>query len=461
MNMRNKFFFLFLSLLFTFLLPNYANAALNGIEVPKKGKVIICHYPPGNIPNVQNISISVSALNAHLWDGVAGDQHQFDELEVNGICPYAESQKTAAAAVITVATQTLTAAQEDLKTATAEVATATKNLTDAKEDLKKEKEKDNDKKHSQSTKVADLTQKVDIAQTALNTAIDKQNTAQAAVTAAENNLATVESTSGAVVAAVNAVDSEIAAEKENPNPTKITICHVNNPGNGRVEIIDVSTNGWDDGKNTAYSRHESHIDDEIFNPSKPCTSIGSVAPTVDTVDGQTVPQVNPSTPVETTDTTPLITGSVGATRLEKEEPFSVTVNGVIYTEGADLILKANKTWSLQIPETNKLSGGIYEVKATRSGNNDKTSNEFKLIATCVAPKILNRAKTACITTPTVNVNPISAETTTILVPIDGTFGGEPLVDNVGSQENVRVRVGNDFYFRSHQQVVKGAKIYGH
>ena len=52
--------------------------------------------------------------------------------------------------------------------------------------------------------------------------------------------------------------------------------------------------------------------------------------------------------VTTTDTTPILTGSVGATALGGGETFSVTVNGTTYTTANGLGISGT-TWS-SLPE---------------------------------------------------------------------------------------------------------------
>ena len=46
----------------------------------KGKKVNICHFPPGNTANVQQINISTSALSTHLT-------HHDDAFQINGVCP--------------------------------------------------------------------------------------------------------------------------------------------------------------------------------------------------------------------------------------------------------------------------------------------------------------------------------------------------------------------------------------
>ncbi len=66
----------------------------------------------------------------------------------------------------------------------------------------------------------------------------------------------------------------------------------------------------------------------------------------------------------TADTTPILTGSVGAAPLGGGETFSVTVNGTTYTTGNGLGISGT-TWSLELPTA--LASGQYDVRAVRSG----------------------------------------------------------------------------------------------
>jgi len=57
-----------------------------------EGKVEICHLPPGNPENVQNIEIGISALEAHLAHGdllgeCIGEHAEADDDEVVAVTP--------------------------------------------------------------------------------------------------------------------------------------------------------------------------------------------------------------------------------------------------------------------------------------------------------------------------------------------------------------------------------------
>ncbi|HYC53038.1 MAG TPA: DUF4347 domain-containing protein, partial [Gemmatimonadaceae bacterium] len=63
----------------------------------------------------------------------------------------------------------------------------------------------------------------------------------------------------------------------------------------------------------------------------------------------------------TTDTTPLLTGTIGTTALGSDT-FSVTVDGTTYTTSNGLVISGT-TWSLQLPNT---TAGTYNITATRT-----------------------------------------------------------------------------------------------
>lgn len=60
---------LFISFLFVFSLSSYGKRP--SLKCPKKGKgkVVVCHSPPGNPENAQILSVGANALEAHLAHG--------------------------------------------------------------------------------------------------------------------------------------------------------------------------------------------------------------------------------------------------------------------------------------------------------------------------------------------------------------------------------------------------------
>ncbi len=78
--------------------------------------------------------------------------------------------------------------------------------------------------------------------------------------------------------------------------------------------------------------------------------------TVDT----TVPITPTVTPQETSDTTPMITGTA-----DSDDMLSIIVDGNNYMESdGNLTDNGDDTWSLQIPDENELGDGTYDVQAT-------------------------------------------------------------------------------------------------
>ena len=84
--------------------------------------------------------------------------------------------------------------------------------------------------------------------------------------------------------------------------------------------------------------------------------------------------------------TPVITGTWPST---PDTTLSVTVNGVIYTEGdGNLSANADGTWSLAIPTANALLDGLYEVVATLTdlaGNQSGDPGVDELLIDTIAP----------------------------------------------------------------------------
>jgi hypothetical protein len=101
-----------------------------------------------------------------------------------------------------------------------------------------------------------------------------------------------------------------------------------------------------------------------------------------------LPAINALT---TNDTTPTISGTA---TVGSGETLTVTVNDVTYTAG-DGNLSYNSTansWSLTIPEANKLAEGSYEVVATvtdlaTNASSDSSSNELVIDTTVAAPTV--------------------------------------------------------------------------
>ena len=101
----------------------------------------------------------------------------------------------------------------------------------------------------------------------------------------------------------------------------------------------------------------------------------------------------------TTDTTPIITGTYDAL------PVSVTVNGVVYTEGPNLVLSLGTVWTLTIPSA--LPTGIYEVEASANSILDATTNELQIVnqETCPATKLYSVTPGNALNTKNWSVSP--------------------------------------------------------
>ncbi|WP_417443594.1 beta strand repeat-containing protein, partial [Joostella sp.] len=148
--------------------------------------------------------------------------------------------------------------------------------------------------------------------------------------------------------------------------------------------------------------------------------------TIDTAD-PTIPTVNS---LITNDTTPTITGT-----LDSQDQLSVTVNGITYVEkDGNLIDNENNTWTLNIPATNELPEGVYDVVASVMdpiGNTsvDTTTDELTIDATLPNTPTVNSLATED-TTPMINGTATS--TTDLTVEVNGilyTEGDGNLTDN--------------------------------
>ena len=79
--------------------------------------------------------------------------------------------------------------------------------------------------------------------------------------------------------------------------------------------------------------------------------------------------------LNTANTTPTLTGTLGTTALGNSEVFTVAVNGVTYTKNTILI--SGTSWSLPI-STALPAGKTYDVDAIRNGTPDETSGELTI-----------------------------------------------------------------------------------
>lgn len=105
-------------------------------------------------------------------------------------------------------------------------------------------------------------------------------------------------------------------------------------------------------------------------------------------------------PNKTDDTTPTIKGTVGTTDLVSTDKFSVTVKAgsvdavsgftqQVYTYKTDAALTVNgKNWELTIPDNKVLEAGTYEIEAVRNTVKDESSDELVVNQQCKVTETL-------------------------------------------------------------------------
>ncbi|WP_405326018.1 Ig-like domain-containing protein [Leeuwenhoekiella sp. LLG6367-2.1] len=155
----------------------------------------------------------------------------------------------------------------------------------------------------------------------------------------------------------------------------------------------------------------------------------------------TIPTTPTVVPQVTSNTTPTITGTA-----DSDDVLTVTVDGVIYTEGdGNLTDNTNDTWSLTIPSA--LADGIYDVKATVVGiggtATDATINELTIDT--VAPTVPTVDELVANTsTPTITGTLDSADEISVIVnTVTYTEGDGDLVDNGDGTWELEIPVGNE------------------
>ncbi|MDP2890376.1 MAG: Ig-like domain-containing protein [Bacteroidota bacterium] len=107
---------------------------------------------------------------------------------------------------------------------------------------------------------------------------------------------------------------------------------------------------------------------------------------IDTSAPAPIPTVVAQTTVSTT---PLIRGTA---TLASGEILTVTVNGITYTVGDGNLSISGTAWSLQIPEQNKLTAGVYQViakviDAAGNSSTDATTNELTIGASTITDRL--------------------------------------------------------------------------
>ncbi len=179
------------------------------------------------------------------------------------------------------------------------------------------------------------------------------------------------------------------------------------------------------------------MEDTVGNTASDTTTdelvIDATAPTTPTVDPQT-----------TNDTTPLITGTA-----DSDDELTVTVNGVIYTEGdGNLIDNGDDTWSLQIPDGNELPDGTYDVDVSVEdtiGNtaSDTTTDELVIDATAPTTPTVD-PQTTNDTTPLITGTADSDDELTVIVNgVTYTEGDGNLIDNGDDTWSLQIPDGNE------------------
>ncbi|WP_378186186.1 Ig-like domain-containing protein [Aquimarina sp. W85] len=163
-------------------------------------------------------------------------------------------------------------------------------------------------------------------------------------------------------------------------------------------------------------------------------TIATTMPVIPTVDAQ-----------ETSDTTPLITGTA-----DSDDALMVEVDGEMYYEGdGDLVDNTDDTWALQIPDDNALEDGIYDVvvEATNTAGNvatDQTTNELQLRS-----KAVSLVTDLAVIKVVDNMNPSIGETVVFTITVQNL--GQTKVDSVEVSEviqsgftfsNAKATVGN-------------------
>ncbi|MFY9151195.1 MAG: Ig-like domain-containing protein [Prolixibacteraceae bacterium] len=104
--------------------------------------------------------------------------------------------------------------------------------------------------------------------------------------------------------------------------------------------------------------------------------------TVDITKPAPIPTVNA---LVTNDSTPVLTGTA---TVASGDVFTVTINNIVYTAGDGNLVLTGNNWSLQIPASDVLADGIYEVIATvtdAAGNASTDTSNNELVIDTVAP----------------------------------------------------------------------------
>ncbi|QLE00796.1 gliding motility-associated C-terminal domain-containing protein [Galbibacter sp. BG1] len=158
----------------------------------------------------------------------------------------------------------------------------------------------------------------------------------------------------------------------------------------------------------------------------------------------TDPEIPTVVPVTTNSNTPSISGTAAS-----EDELTVEVNGITYSEGdGNLTDNGDDTWTLQIPDTNTLPDGTYDVVATATddaGNSatDTTTDELTINASAPNTPTVDFLTTTD-TTPTItgtadSVNDLTVEVNAIVY----TEGDGNLTDNGDDTWTLQIPTGSE------------------
>ena len=175
--------------------------------------------------------------------------------------------------------------------------------------------------------------------------------------------------------------------------------------------------------------------------------IDTTAPVIPTVVSQT-----------TKDTSPLITGTA---TVAPDETLTVTVNGITYTPGDGQLTLTGTNWTLQVPASNTLTEGIYEVIATvtdAAGNStsDATTNELIIDTTNPSPLPTVTAQTTASTTPLIKGTATLASGEILTITINGVTytAGDGHLSISGTAWSVQIPAQNKLTEGVYQMIAK-------
>jgi Ca2+-binding RTX toxin-like protein len=159
------------------------------------------------------------------------------------------------------------------------------------------------------------------------------------------------------------------------------------PAEGRYSNVRVDTNGnWHIDKSTSGTGNITYINGEQYEvEASIIDKAGNISKDITTNEILYDTSKMATTTIDniiTKNSTPKITGTAV---LQDGETLEVEVDGKVYKKVDGLSYTTDQTkWSLEIPESNRLSNGVYNVRATIKNANtgkaisDTTTNELKI-----------------------------------------------------------------------------------